>query len=478
MSKEISRYFSKPDLTKARKRVGENIEFKKYILENSYKELGAGKHYIIQTYGCQGNEADSETIKGILEQLNFTETDDYAKADIILLNTCAVRENAENRIWGELGRLKSYKKTNPNLILGVCGCMPQEEVVVTKLLSKYPYVDLIFGTHNIYKLPEYIKHSYYAQEKVVEVVSGEGSIVENLPKKRDITHKAFVNIMFGCDEFCTYCIVPYTRGRERSRKPSEIVEEIKTLVQNGCKEVTLLGQNVNAYGNDLKDGYTFANLLKDISDTNIERIRFTTSHPRDLTDETIECFSLPNVMPHLHLPVQSGNDAILKKMNRKYTKSDYLTLVEKLNRVCPSISLTTDIIVGFPTETEEQFEDTLDLVTKAKFEGAFTFVYSKREGTPAAKLEDDLSEELKKERLYKLNDLINEGFKSGNEKFRDMTVKVLVDGVSKGNENRLSGYSEHNKLVNFDGTIDLVGQIVEVKIIDCKTWSLVGELVG
>ena len=477
MAKDYSKYFVKPSIKDARKRKSETtetIDFNEYF---NIKGIGKGKTYKIETYGCQGNEADSEKLKGILEALEFTESTTLEHSDIILLNTCAVRENAENRVFGELGRLKKYKKNNPDLILGVCGCMPQEEKVVDRILKKFQQVDLVFGTHNIYKLPEYLETVLMSKERVIEVFSEEGSIVENMPKIRENAKKAWVNIMYGCDEFCTYCIVPYTRGKERSRDKEHIINEIQSLINEGYQEVTLLGQNVNSYGRDFKDKeYRFAHLLKDLSSLNIPRIRFTTSHPKDFDLETVKVIAEgKNLMPYIHLPVQSGSNEVLKKMNRKYTKESYLELVNNIYKYIPDVSLTTDIIVGFPNETRSQFEETLDLVKKCKFEGAFTFVYSKREGTPAAKYEDNVPFEEKKQRLYELNELINEGYLKGTKRFEGKTVKVLVDGKSKNDDSVLAGYTENNKLVNFKGDASLIGKIVDVKVTKAMTWFMFGD---
>lgn len=477
IKKSVDKYF-KPDLKKARKRLSDTTEKVIYESVKDFNEIGKNKFYNVQTYGCQGNEADSEAICGIMESMGFNKNEDATKCDVVILNTCAIRENAENRIWGVLGNLKHPKRSNPNMIIGICGCMPQEENVVDKILEKYREVNLVFGTHNIYKLPEYINELTKNNGKVIEVFSEEGKIIENLPKIRGNNHKAWVNIMYGCDEFCTYCIVPYTRGKERSRDKDDIINEVRRLVDNGYQEVTLLGQNVNAYGKDREDGYTFGQLLKDLDKTGIARIRYTTSHPRDLDDLTIEAMaSCDSVMPHIHLPVQSGDSDILKKMNRKYTYEDYMVLIEKLKSNIPDIAITTDIIVGFPNETVEQFNNTLKLVENVGFEGAFTFVYSKREGTPAAKYDDNISEEEKSERLQILNKHINDGYLKGNQRFLNKTIKVLVDGLSAKNDNKLCGYSEHMKLVNFEGDKSLIGKIVFVKVTEVKTWSMVGEIV-
>ena len=477
--KEYSKYFTKPSIKDARKRKNEDtvvIDFNEYF---NLKGFGKGKTYRIETYGCQGNEADSEKIRGILEALDFTQSETLEHADLILLNTCAIRENAENRVFGELGRLKKYKRNNPELILGVCGCMPQEEKVVDKILKQVHHVDLVFGTHNIYKLPEYLETVILSKERVIEVFSEQGSIIENMPKIRENNRKAWVNIMYGCDEFCTYCIVPYTRGKERSRDKKHIISEIKGLIDEGYKEITLLGQNVNSYGRDFTDkNYRFAQLLEDLQKLPIDRIRFTTSHPKDFDLETVKVIaSGGNLMPYIHLPVQSGSNEVLKRMNRKYTKETYMQLINWIYEYIPNVSLTTDIIVGFPGETEEQFNMTLELVKECRFEGAYTFVYSSREGTPAANYEDDLTIEDKKKRLYKLNDVVNDGYLIGNERFANKEVKVLVDGVSKNNDEILAGYTENQKLVNFRGPVELIGEIVKVKVTDVKTWSLTGELI-
>src|SRR5690606_32944632 len=474
MEKDYSKYFT-PSLRDARKRINRETQVIKYTLPSYLENIGRNKTYHIKTDGCQGNLADSEKMAGILEAMGYQMVDEEFHADIIIFNTCAIRENAESRVFGELGRIKGLKQQNPDLLLAICGCMPQEENVVSRILEKYPHVDIIFGTHNIHKLGEYIYDAYLSKERVVEVFSKEGEIIEGLPSKRDHNAKAWVNIMYGCDEFCTYCIVPYTRGKERSRLPEDVISEVEELAKQGYKEVTLLGQNVNAYGKDLDMNYTFANLLDDLNKIDIPRIRFTTSHPRDLDDETIEVMAKRgNIMPHLHLPVQSGSNSVLKKMNRKYTKEIYLEKIKKLKELIPDISITTDIIVGFPTETDEDFKATLDLVKEVGFEGAFTFIFSPREGTPAARYEDATSMEVKKARLQELNDLINEGYLTGNKRFEGKTVKVLVDGKSIKDPNILTGYTEHNKVVNFQETEDLIGKIVNVKIEKAYTWHLRG----
>ena len=466
-----------PNFKEAKMRLKEvpTIEYK---LDEEYSKLGLNKTYYVFTYGCQGNEADSEVISGILEQMGYTRSVEPFESDIVLLNTCAIRENAENRIWGVLGQLKGVKRENPDMLIGICGCMPQEEKTTEKLLNTYTFVDLVFGTHNINSLPKLIYQAYLSKAKVVEVISGEGSILEHAPKIRESHHKAWVNIMFGCDEFCTYCIVPYTRGKERSRAKDDIINEVKELVALGYKEVTLLGQNVNAYGNDLGTDYTFGDLLFDLDKTGIERIRYTTSHPRDFDEKTIRAMAeCKSVMPHLHLPVQSGDNYILKKMNRKYTYEDYMAKIEALKKAVPDIAITTDIIVGFPNETEEQFQNTLKLVENVGYEGAFTFIYSKRDGTPAARMEDNTPEDEKKERLQRLNKEINAGYLKGHQRFLNQVVEVLVDGVSKNGEDMMCGYSKHLKLTHFKSTdLSLIGKTVKVKVTEAKTWFMIGEL--
>ena len=476
MAKNI--ILNKPDLRKARKRLTKEIETIIYEENPKYKDLGKGKTYHILTYGCQGNEADSEVMAGIFEQLGYTYNEDASTSDVVLLNTCAIRENAENRIWGVLGNLKEPKRNNKDMSIGICGCMPQEEHVVDRLLEKYREIDLVFGTHNIYRLPDFLYEISTKRGRVVEVLSFEGSIVENLPKIRANEHKAWINIMYGCDEFCTYCIVPYTRGKERSRHKDDIISEVKCLVKQGYKEITLLGQNVNAYGKDLGIDYTFGDLLRDLDQTGIERIHYTTSHPRDLDLNTIKAMGeCKSVMPNLHLPVQSGDNTVLKRMNRKYTHEEYVEKIKLLREYVPGISITTDIIVAFPGETEEQFQHTLDLVEEVGFEGAFTFIYSPREGTPAATYENLLTEEEKHQRLNRLVEKTNEGYLKGHQRFLGQVVKVLVDGQSKNNPEYMTGYSEHRKVVNFKPIKANVGDIVSVKITEAKTWFMNGEQV-
>ena len=464
-----------PNLKEAKKRTNKEVETNYY--ETKYQNVVNNKKYFLKTYGCQMNEHDSENMKAILEEMGFKETENMEDADLVLLNTCSIRENAHNKVFGMLGRAKHLKSTKKDLIVGIAGCMAQEEVVAQEILKKYKWMDFVLGTHNIEQLSELVYDSLKEHELKIEAQSCEGKVLEGLPTTRNSKVKAFVNIMYGCDKFCTYCIVPYTRGKQRSRKPEDIIKEVEQLVKDGYQEVTLLGQNVNAYGKDLNIDYTMTDLLTDVAKTNINRIRFVTSHPWDFTDDMIETIAkYKNIMPSIHLPVQSGNNEILKLMGRRYTKEEYLTLFNKIKEKIPNVSITTDIIVGFPNETEEQFNDTLDLVNKCKFDLAFTFIFSKRVGTPAEKMQDNISLEEKEERLYKLNELINKYALENNEKLLNKTVKVLVEGPSDKN-NMLMGYTDTNKLVNIKGPKEIIGKIVDVKIIDVKTWSLDGEYV-
>ncbi|SYX82885.1 tRNA (N6-isopentenyl adenosine(37)-C2)-methylthiotransferase MiaB [Paenibacillus alvei] len=440
--------------------------------------LGVGKKYIIYTFGCQMNEHDSETMSGLLEQMGYEKTEDRKQADIILLNTCAIRENAEDKVFGELGHLKTLKLQRPGLILGVCGCMSQEENVVNRIMQKHQFVDIVFGTHNIHRLPILVRDALFNKEMVVEVWSKEGDIIENLPKKRE-GMRAWVNIMYGCDKFCTYCIVPYTRGKERSRRPEDVIAEVRDLARQGFKEITLLGQNVNAYGKDFTDiDYSFGDLMDEIRTIDVPRIRFTTSHPRDFDDRLIEVLAKRgNLVEHIHLPVQSGSTEILKKMSRKYDRERFLELAFKIKQAIPDVVFTTDIIVGFPGETDEQFEETMSLVREVEFDFAYTFIYSPREGTPAAGMEDNVPMEVKKERLQRLNALLQDLSRRSNERLQDQVVEVLVEGESKNNPDILSARTRTNKLVHFAGSASLIGQIVHVKITDVMSYYIKGVLV-
>ena len=463
-----------PNYVEARKRTKDKVEIEHY--SNDVRRLGVGKTYHIKTYGCQMNEHDSENIKAILEELGFTYNDDYQTSDLVLLNTCSIRENAHNKAFGMLGRLKHLKEENPNLIVGLCGCMAQEEGVINEILTKYKWINFVFGTHNLYRLPYILKEAIDKNKREIEVFSREGNIVEGIPVKRDSKYKAYVNIIYGCDKFCTYCIVPFTRGKQRSRLKEDIVREVEGLVKDGYKEVTLLGQNVNAYGKDLSLGYGMEELLEEVSKTGISRIRFVTSHPWDFTDGMIDVIAkYKNIMPAIHLPVQSGSSRILKLMGRRYTKEEYLTLFHKIKDKIPNVSISTDIIVGFPSETEEDFKETLDLVNECKFDNAFTFIYSPRENTAAARLKDEVTLAEKEERLHELNDLVNIYFKENNDKLVGSTVPVLVEGVSE-KKGILFGYTDTNKLINFEGDSSVIGKIIDVKVTSAKTWSLDGEI--
>jgi tRNA-2-methylthio-N6-dimethylallyladenosine synthase len=483
--KDYSHYFqtayAPPSLKDAKKRGKEEIAYyDNFEIDERFRGMGANRKFYIRTYGCQMNEHDTEVIAGILIGLGYEPTDTVEDANVVLLNTCAIRENAENKVFGELGHLQSLKRRNPDVLIGVCGCMSQEESVVNKILKKYDQVDMIFGTHNIHRLPHILNEAYLSKEMVIEVWSKEGDIIENLPKVRHGNIKAWVNIMYGCDKFCTYCIVPYTRGKERSRRPLDIIQEVRQLAAQGYKEITLLGQNVNAYGKDFEDtSYRFGDLMDDLRKIDILRIRFTTSHPRDFDDHLIEVLAKGgNLVDHIHLPVQSGSSDILKIMARKYTREHYLELVQKIKKAIPSVTLTTDIIVGFPNETDEQFEETLSLYKEVGFDIAYTYIYSPRDGTPAAKMADNIPMEVKKERLQRLNKVVNDLSAEAMKPYKGKIVEVLVEGESKRNPEVLAGYTEKSKLVNFKAPQSVIGKIVKVKIIEAKTWSLDGEFIG
>ncbi len=423
------------------------------------------------------NEHDSETMAGMLSEMGMEESLTRNEADIVILNTCSVRENADKRFFGTLGQLKHKKENNPGFIVGVCGCMMQQQHIIDTLKAKYPWVDIVFGTHNIHMLPELVKNVETENRKMFEIWEDGGDIVEGLPAKRLYRHKAFVNIMYGCNNFCTYCIVPYTRGRERSRKPEDIIEEVKNLVADGVVEVTLLGQNVNSYKGG--EGYDFADLIYDLNDIEqLRRIRFMTSHPKDLSDRLIQAFvDCDRLCNSIHLPVQSGSDEILRRMNRRYDHDKYLNLVRKLKASVPDITVTTDIIVGFPGETEEDFEETLRMAREVEYDSAFTFLYSIRKGTPAEKYEDQIPEEVKHERFNRLVDCINETAAKKNSAYVGTVQKVLIDGRSKNDIFTYSGRTEGFKLVNLKASDELIGKIVDVKITDSNTFSLVGEMI-
>lgn len=468
---------SAPSYKDEKKRGKEDIQVHyDFSIPDELRTMGIGKRYLIQTYGCQMNEHDTEVMKGMFEEMGYTATDDRKEADVILLNTCAIRENAEDKVFGELGHLKVLKTEKPDLLLGVCGCMSQEESVVGRILQKHAFVDMIFGTHNIHRLPHLLQNAYYSKEMVVEVWSKEGDIIENMPKKRE-GMRAWVNIMYGCDKFCTYCIVPYTRGKERSRRPEDVIAEVRELARQGYKEVTLLGQNVNAYGKDFEDiEYRFGDLMNDMTKIDIPRIRFMTSHPRDFDDHLIEVLAKRgNLVEHIHLPVQSGSTEVLKRMSRKYTRDQFLDLAARIKKAIPDVVLTSDIIVGFPGETDEQFEETLTLVKEVGFDSAYTFIYSPREGTPAAGMEDNVPMETKKRRLQRLNELLAALGREKNDEMLGQVVEVLIEGESKNNESVLSGRTRTNKLVHIEGPKEWIGQFVQARVTETQTWYIKAE---
>jgi len=449
-----------------------------YEFPEHLRDLMAGKKMFIKTYGCQMNEHDSEMMAGLLRAMGYESVAEQDEADIILLNTCAIRENAEAKVFGEIGRLKPMKVRNPELIVGLCGCMAQEEAVRERLSRKFGYVDLVFGTHNIHQLPELVEQARNSQETIFDVWEKAGDVIENMPKLRKEGVRAWVNIQYGCNKFCTYCIVPYTRGRERSRLPVDIVDEVKGLGQSGVKEITLLGQNVNDYGLDLQDVY-FAQLLRQVNEVGeIERIRFTTSNPWNFTDDLIEAIALGGkICEHIHLPVQSGNTDVLKRMNRSHTRETYLRLVDRIRNKAPEVSLTTDIIVGFPGETEAQFRDTLRLVEEVQYDNAFTFIYSPRKGTPAAGFEDNVRLEEKKERLQRLMDVQCTISHHINQRLRGQVVEVLVEGESRTNRQVMSGRTRTNKVVLFEASRTMIGKLVHVRVEEALTWTLKGQMI-
>ena len=424
--KDYSKYFEHvyqpPNLKEAKKRGKQDVQYNRdFHIEDKYKGMGKGRTFLIKTYGCQMNAHDTEVMAGILQALDYQATDDINEADVILINTCAIRENAENKVFSEIGNLKHLKKNRPETLIGVCGCMSQEESVVNKILKSYQNVDMIFGTHNIHKLPEILEEAYLSKAMVVEVWSKEGDVIENLPKVREGSTKAWVNIMYGCDKFCTYCIVPFTRGKERSRRPQDIID--------------------------------------------IPRVRFTTSHPWDFTDRMIEVIAKGgNIVPHIHLPVQSGNNAVLKIMGRKYSRESYLDLVDRIKEAIPNVALTTDIIVGYPNETEEQFEETLSLYDEVQFEHAYTYLYSQRDGTPAAKMKDNVPTEVKKDRLQRLNKKVGQYSEKAMQHYEGQVVTVLCEGTSKKDETVLAGYTEKNKLVTLKDHVKPLVSLLMLKL--------------
>ena len=465
---------NKPDLCVAKNR--EKVDIKYINLDLNLKPVFKGKKYFLRTYGCQMNVHDSEEIKYYLEQLGFNSVDVLEDADIVVLNTCAIRENAKDKVFGYLGRCKHLKKTKKDLIICVCGCLVQQPSEVEEIIKNHKYIDIVIGTHNLSELPYKILQCSGKQE--VDVYSNSDKVFENVKYSRDSKISAWINIQLGCDKFCTYCIVPFTRGRERSRKIEEILKEVKELKDKGYLEITLLGQNVNAYGKDLNLGYDFATLLEETAKIGIPRIRFVTSHPWNFTEKMIDVIAkYENIMPYIHLPIQSGSDEILKKMNRRYTVSEYKKLFDSIKNKVPNVSITTDIIVGFPNETEEDFQKTLDIVNYCKFDGAYTFIFSKRVGTVAALMEDKVSLKEKEKRLHKLNELVNKYSLESNQKYLNKDVEVLVTGKSDRGDNKVCGYTDSMKLVNIVGSEDLIGKIVNVKITDAKSFSLDGVVI-
>lgn len=455
------------------------IEKARQYVAQMAQEAGRSLTFCVNTFGCQMNARDSEKLTGILKAIGYVEQESEEDADFVIYNTCTVRENANNKVYGRLGYLHGYKKKNPHMIIALCGCMMQEEKVVSKIRQSYRFVDLIFGTHNIFKFAELIVKTIEEKHMVVDIWEDTDQVVEQLPNQRKYFFKSGVNIMFGCNNFCSYCIVPYVRGRERSRKPEEIIKEIRDFVADGVVEVMLLGQNVNSYGKNLEHPMTFAQLLTEIEKIEgLERIRFMTSHPKDLSDELIEVMGgSKKICKHLHLPLQSGSTRLLKIMNRKYTKEQYLALVDKIRKAVPDIALTTDIIVGFPGETEEDFEETMDVVRKVRYDSAFTFIYSKRTGTPAAAMENQVPEHVVKERFDRL---LKEVQTIASEKSSLLTGQiqdVLVESINHQDRHLVTGRLSNNSVVHLPGDKSLIGQIIPVRLEKCKGFYYIGSRV-
>ena len=478
MSRTI--YKSLPDMSKARNRSESPKTIREEIVvPASVLEFGKNRKYFIKTFGCQGNVRDEEILAGYLEKAGMKRTLVESEAGMVLINTCAVRENAEEKVYGEIGKFKANHQKDPSFVLGICGCMMQEEGIAKKIMQSYPYVSLIFGTHNIPNILNLLGEHLERKKDLVDVVSYAGDITENLPSTRLDRVKAFVNITYGCDKFCTYCIVPYTRGRERSRAKEDILKVCRELVEEGYQEITLLGQNVNSYGKDFHDGTSFATILEDVAKLGIPRLRFMTSHPWDFTDEMLDVIArYPNIMKCIHLPVQSGSTSMLRIMGRRYSRESYLDLVKRIRERIPECAITTDIIVGFPNETEEQFEDTLSLCEAVRYDAAFTFIYSPRKGTPAAKMVDNVNDKTKHERFDRLLKVVEDGVMFHSSQMVGKTYSVLVDGPSKKDPTMLSGYTESSKLINFKGPAYLKGCIVPVRVIEDHAFSMIGELQG
>ena len=462
----------------------EKIKKQQEYIEKVNK-LNAGKNlkYAILTMGCQLNENDSEKISGMLEEMGYSRTENVEEANFIAFNTCCVRENAEDKLFGKLGEVKKYKETN-GTIIAIGGCMMQEKHIVEKLKQSYPFFDIVFGPHTLYKFPEDVYNTIVNGNRIEDILDIDGEVIEGLPIRRDDNIKASVAIMNGCNNFCSYCIVPYVRGRERSRKAEDIIAEINCLAKEGYKEITLLGQNVNSYmrvererGENVGKIDSFAKLLREVNKIDgIERIRFISPHPKDFTDDVIEAIrDCDKVCKIIHLPLQSGSSKVLKEMNRKYTKEQYLALVDRMKEKIPGIVFSTDIIVGFPGETEEDFKDTLDVVKQVCFEQVYMFIYSRRVGTPADKMENQVPEEIKHKRFDELKKLVESQIQGNNQKYVGTIQKVLVEGTSKTNETMLTGRTDTNKVVNFEGTSDQIGKVIELKIVSEHMWYLKGE---
>lgn len=478
------RLVSLPNLRDAAKRNSNiSVEYKKADLKPTsfLTSWGQGKIFVIRTYGCQANVRDSEIIRGYLLSLGMKESDDFSEADFILFNTCAVRENAENHLYGELGAAKKRYEKNNGTVIAICGCVMQEEVPVKYVLEHFPFISLIFGTHNISAFYSLLEDSIKNNVLIVDVKANSNQIVEDTKaeqKARASKVTAFVNIMYGCDKFCTYCIVPYTRGKERSRKEEDILDEVRCLKEEGYKQVTLLGQNVDAYGKDFNDKYAFAALLEKVAQTGIERVRFVTPYPSDFNPEVFKIMAkYKNIMPCIHMPLQSGSNHVLKRMNRRYTREQYLEIIKELREAIPDIFITTDIIVGFPGETDEDFLETLSLVEEVKYDAAYTFIFSPRPGTPAYHMKNDLTDEVIHARFDKLKKTCDDLTEARSNTFLNQEVKVLFESVSKKNSEMITGYEEHGKLVHVKGDESLIGTIRRVKITESHTFSLLGELI-
>lgn len=475
---EFNRIAEKAPITEPERQYYFMEEAKKLVKKQS-EELGRPMTACTVTFGCQMNARDSEKLTGVLERIGYVETEDE-NADFVIYNTCTVRENANLRVYGRLGYLHSLKKKNPHMMIGLCGCMMQEPQVVEKLKKSYSFVNLIFGTHNIYKFAELVVSALLSDRMVIDIWKDTDKIVEDLPTERKYPFKSGVNIMFGCNNFCSYCIVPYVRGRERSRNPKDIIREIERLVADGVVEVMLLGQNVNSYGKNLDEPMSFACLLQEIEKIEgLERIRFMTSHPKDLSDELIEVMkNSKKICRHIHLPLQSGSSRILKLMNRRYDKEKYLALVERIRKAMPDISLTTDIIVGFPGETEEDFLETMDVVEKVRYDSAFTFIYSKRTGTPAAVMEDQVPEEVVKDRFDRLLKRVQEIGREMSSRDQGTVQEVLVEEQNSQDPHLVTGRLSNNLLVHFPGDVSLIGQLCRVELLECRGFYYMGRKVG